>query len=739
MSGSFPSPQRTNDGGVGEGLEYSKCVISADAIQVTQSSNHFDDACVGQDPSDSIEVDLGTELEDEDHCTICLQPFLDRTIIPTCTHEFCFECILMWAEQSHKCPLCNRAFDSSNEKGGQMYLIHHIRPKYDYQKYYLPPRPTSPTPHLGSGIELGEPRPRQHSTRRRRERPWGRGHTLEDRDRERADEQLERAIARRKWVYDWGLYAKHVASNRYTRYRPFPAPAQFASSPDLISRMMVWLRRELRVWPSLDVEFLTTFTISLMKSIDIRSDSAVKLLAEFLDMDQPYVEGGRYVNAEHFAHEIYCYLRSPYRDLNTYDQIAQYDVPPDLPPPHRVERGNRWAEYSPRSCSSRSQSRSLTRSDLDRRLRRDMGRNGDSPSALDGCRGKTRIYPEPTGLQMNGSGVQGVGVPTRHDERQAQIFPNSHASTSAVRIEDTADDTYLPSSVSNPNLDPMIHSTAKGKGGAKGKQKEVFMPAYPCGDEFKTGERLQVQGTGLAGKENEVPLTKPNDTSIQATIATATTSAPPSGAGTITMSPSHWHGHTSMGANIPLAADENIPVSNSRTSVEDTDSCQIGTQTGDRTIPSGGPSRHRRRRLREQVQAHLLSRPVARQRGSVTEQRGNCATVAGSDEDKIDVDVPPSLLARLSDTPTSFSLEPLSLEPSAQLRGASNSHAHYRSMMDVSRGPNKRIPSSTENDKATLTLSRSTASQIRSVLLQRLEEEQRRALLSRSSSSPHRP
>lgn len=49
-------------------------------------------------------------------------------------------------------------------------------------------------------------------------------------------------------------FFQHVASNRYTRYRPFPLPAQFASSPDLMSRMTAWLRRELRVWPSLDVE-----------------------------------------------------------------------------------------------------------------------------------------------------------------------------------------------------------------------------------------------------------------------------------------------------------------------------------------------------------------------------------------------------------------------------------------------------------------------------------------------------
>ena len=35
-----------------------------------------------------------------------------------------------------------------------------------------------------------------------------------------------------------------------------------------------------------------------MKSLDIRSEPAVKLLAEFLDMDS----GGRRANAEHFAH-----------------------------------------------------------------------------------------------------------------------------------------------------------------------------------------------------------------------------------------------------------------------------------------------------------------------------------------------------------------------------------------------------------------------------------------------------
>jgi hypothetical protein len=79
-----------------------------------------------------------------------------------------------------------------------------------------------------------------------------------------------------------------------------------------------------------------------MKSIDIRSESAIRLLSEFLDMDRPspHQDGVRSSNAEHFAHglssfppylvfsdrqsiEVYSYLRSPYRDLSVYDSVVQ--------------------------------------------------------------------------------------------------------------------------------------------------------------------------------------------------------------------------------------------------------------------------------------------------------------------------------------------------------------------------------------------------------------------------------
>ncbi|KAL5521898.1 hypothetical protein ACEPAF_1752 [Sanghuangporus sanghuang] len=264
-------------------------------------------------------------------------------------------------EQSRRCPLCTRTIGT--------YLIHHIRSNYDYQKYHLPPLRSSPPPIQplrrvrGSSIHR---RPGQ-------ERRWGR---RQRRDQDVADE-LERAIDRRRWIYQNRLFAKHVGSNRASRYRPFPTPAQFSASPDYISRATIFIRRELRVWPNLDVEFLTTFILSLMKGIDIRSESAVKLMAEFLDMDCPYLEGRRFPNAEHFVHELYSFLRSPYKTLSAYDVNVQYDEPEGFR--RRTNQANETASEE-RKTNEIPAPRSLRRHSRERmRLRDGSGRSRSKP------------------------------------------------------------------------------------------------------------------------------------------------------------------------------------------------------------------------------------------------------------------------------------------------------------------------------------------------------------------------
>src|SRR5438477_9814873 len=48
-----------------------------------------------------------SKLAEDDNCSICLQQVVDRTVIPTCSHEFCFECLLVWSGQQFSCSLVN--------------------------------------------------------------------------------------------------------------------------------------------------------------------------------------------------------------------------------------------------------------------------------------------------------------------------------------------------------------------------------------------------------------------------------------------------------------------------------------------------------------------------------------------------------------------------------------------------------------------------------------------------------
>lgn len=138
----------------------------------------------------------------------------------------------------------------------------------------------------------------------RQRRPSALLRALQDEDEEVAATRasLESAIAKRRYVYRHGLYAKHVASNRFTKFIPPPTPFKISSSTELQSRATAFIRRELRVWVNLDSEFLASYILTLIKTIDLRCETGVKLLAEMLDVGTPYVEGHRHLNAEHFAH-----------------------------------------------------------------------------------------------------------------------------------------------------------------------------------------------------------------------------------------------------------------------------------------------------------------------------------------------------------------------------------------------------------------------------------------------------
>ncbi len=97
-------------------------------------------------------------------------------------------------------------------------------------------------------------------------------------------------------------FEQHVASNRHTRYQPHPSPSTISASQDLQRRATVFLRRELKVWVNVDVEFLTNYIVLLIKMLDLRSEAGIKLLADLIDPGMQYSEEARKPNSEHLAH-----------------------------------------------------------------------------------------------------------------------------------------------------------------------------------------------------------------------------------------------------------------------------------------------------------------------------------------------------------------------------------------------------------------------------------------------------
>lgn len=66
-----------------------------------------------------------------------------------------------------------------------------------------------------------------------------------------------------------------------SQYRDHTAQ-QISSSGELKQRLTQWVRRELRVFEEVDLEFLTGYTVSIASQLELRSDSATRLIADFL-------------------------------------------------------------------------------------------------------------------------------------------------------------------------------------------------------------------------------------------------------------------------------------------------------------------------------------------------------------------------------------------------------------------------------------------------------------------------
>ncbi|KAK4815800.1 LOW QUALITY PROTEIN: hypothetical protein QYF61_007240 [Mycteria americana] len=71
---------------------------------------------------------MATELADR--CPICLDRREEASFVMPCLHQFCYPCILRWAESKPECPLCKRRIIS---------LLHSVRADDDYREHVIMP------------------------------------------------------------------------------------------------------------------------------------------------------------------------------------------------------------------------------------------------------------------------------------------------------------------------------------------------------------------------------------------------------------------------------------------------------------------------------------------------------------------------------------------------------------------------------------------------------------------------
>ena len=76
---------------------------------------------------------MGTELENR--CPICLDSWEGASYVVPCLHQFCYTCILRWAESKPECPLCKRRVSS---------IVHSVRADDDFAEHAIPP-PAAPS------------------------------------------------------------------------------------------------------------------------------------------------------------------------------------------------------------------------------------------------------------------------------------------------------------------------------------------------------------------------------------------------------------------------------------------------------------------------------------------------------------------------------------------------------------------------------------------------------------------
>ncbi|KAK3290638.1 uncharacterized protein B0H64DRAFT_420829 [Chaetomium fimeti] len=262
--------------------------------------------------------------ESRDCCVICLDSISDPCAALPCGHtHFDFLCLVSWLQQHPNCPLCK----------ANVYKVRCADAQKTEAFYRVPNTPRTRDERDEGAVDQNT----LLDTASRRRFTSHNGLLRETQRRgPRPPPTVDEAIQRRRDVYQYQLYSLHIGSNRISRYRPPPTPVQFATTPHLVSRARLWIRRELQAFSFLsepptttnntnntnntantNAEFLLEYIIAILKTVDLQDSAgqAETMLADFL---------GGAAAARLFLHELRSWLRSPAAGLAAWDREVQY-------------------------------------------------------------------------------------------------------------------------------------------------------------------------------------------------------------------------------------------------------------------------------------------------------------------------------------------------------------------------------------------------------------------------------
>ncbi|CAF2701077.1 unnamed protein product [Rotaria sp. Silwood2] len=309
-----------------------------------------------------------------DKCAVCLNNKQTDVIarIDSCSHTFCFSCILEWSKVRAICPLCKQPFNIITRERYSGEIIEEVRVQTSRRSTLPPPtfanlndvlnwfdyhpqRLHNSNDHRRNDIfrqmvyvewlntlqsivrrPNNNSRNSSHSSSVRSVNPstsWSnlipldsvrrllrrylRQTTSELRQSTIYSQSIRQTVAFRKYIYINHLYVHTplLGHNHDTLTRRECSPTWYASNPACLHRLVPFLARELLALLSNDERAIEQIIQEILTTIQlhhIRSNYLTRKLNEYL---------GRYT--KHFIHEFYTYARCPY-DLTGFDRHAQY-------------------------------------------------------------------------------------------------------------------------------------------------------------------------------------------------------------------------------------------------------------------------------------------------------------------------------------------------------------------------------------------------------------------------------